>query len=216
MPKIKPFEKHYKRYEDWFIKNKFAYKSELLAVKKMLPEKGGGIEIGVGSGKFANPLGIKWGVDPSSKMRNISQKKGIKVIDGVGEKLPFNNDKFAYALMVTTICFLDDLEKAFSEAYRVLKPNGYFIVGFVDKLSPLGKFYQEHQKKNIFYKIANFFSVNEVIYHLRKANFTSFAFAQTIFHDLAEIKKIETPKEGFGEGSFIVIRAIKDNKKRKL
>jgi len=64
MPKLKPFEEYTKRYEDWFKKNKFAYESELLAVKELIPANGEGIEIGVGSGKFAEPLGIKLGVEP--------------------------------------------------------------------------------------------------------------------------------------------------------
>jgi len=209
MPKIEPFEEYLERYEDWFQKNKFAYESELLAVKELMPANGEGIEIGVGSGRFAGPLGIKLGVEPSPKMRKITKKKGIKVINGVAEKLPFDDRQFAFALMVTTICFLDDLETAFKEACRVLKPDGCFIIGFVDKLSPLGRLYQQHKTKNVFYKIANFYSVDEVASYLRKAGFENFAFVQTIFHNLTDIKEIEQVKEGYGQGSFVVIRATK-------
>jgi len=41
------------------------------------------------------------------------------------------------------------------------------------------------------------------------ADFKSFNFAQTIFHNLAEIKGIEPVKDGYGEGSFVVARALK-------
>jgi ubiquinone/menaquinone biosynthesis C-methylase UbiE len=51
--------------------------------------------------------------------------------------------------MVTTICFLDNIEKAFNEIYRVLKSNGSVIIGFIDAESPLGKFYEEHKTKQI-------------------------------------------------------------------
>ncbi len=51
MPKIKPFEKYHKRYDDWFEKNRFAYESEILAVKELMPVNGEGIEIGVGRRK---------------------------------------------------------------------------------------------------------------------------------------------------------------------
>jgi len=209
MPKIEPFEEYPKKYENWFEKNKFAYESELLAVKELMPANGEGIEIGVGSGKFAEPLGIKLGVEPSPKMRKIAEKRGIKVIDGTAEKLPFDDSQFVFALMVTTICFLDDLETAFKEACRVLKPDGCFIIGFVDKLSPLGRLYQQHKMKNVFYKIANFYSVDEVVCHLKKAGFENFAFVQTIFHNLTDIKEIEPVKEGYEQGSFVVIRATK-------
>jgi SAM-dependent methyltransferase len=45
--------------------------------------------------------------------------------------------------MVTTICFVDDVRKFFSEVRRIFKPGGSFIIGLVDKNSPLGKAYGE-------------------------------------------------------------------------
>lgn len=108
MPKIEPFEKHTQQYEDWFENNKYAYQSEINAMKLLMPDFKNGVEIGVGSGKFASPFGIKFGVEPSSKMADISRRRGIKVIEGVCENLPLKNESFDMVLMVTTLCFLDD------------------------------------------------------------------------------------------------------------
>lgn len=209
MPKIAPFEQHLPQYEAWFDKNKYAYKSEILAIKKVLPKKKIGLEIGIGSGKFAVPLGIKIGIEPSGKMREIAEKRGLKVIKGVAEKLPFENSKYDFTLMVTTICFLDNIEKSFQEAYRILKQDGYLIIGFVDKNSPVGKIYLQHKHESIFYKDASFYSVDEVIFYLKKTGFKNFIFYQTIFKNLKNIKKVEPVKKGYGKGSFIVIRAKK-------
>jgi ubiquinone/menaquinone biosynthesis C-methylase UbiE len=209
MPRTKPFEDHALQYEDWFERNRFAYKSELLAIRSQLPEKGKGVEIGVGSGKFAAPLGIKIGVEPARKMGEIAHKRGIEVICGIAEALPFDDYQFDFAMMVTTICFLDDTEAALKEAYRVIQRQGYLIVGFVDKESPLGKLYLKYRNESVFYKMATFYSVDEVVYYLENAGFTDFSFAQTIFHPLKEIRDIEQIKKGYGEGSFVVVRARK-------
>ena len=209
MARIEPFEKHPLQYEQWFDRHKFAYESELQAIRKLLPQHGNGLEIGIGSGRFAAPLGIKLGLEPSSKMMEIAQARGIEVIGGVGESLPFRDSQFDFATMVTTICFLDDVEVVFDEAYRILKPGGCLIIGFIDKDSSIGQVYQQHKNENVFYRIATFYSVDEVVSHLKTAGFKVFNFAQTIFHNLAEVKGIEPVREGYGEGSFVVVRALK-------
>ncbi len=209
MARIGPFDHHSNQYEDWFHKNECAYLSELIAVKKMLPLNKKGIEIGVGSGRFAEPLNIKMGIEPSQKMIELAIQRGIRVIKGVAEELSVKDEQFDFALMVTTICFLDDSEKACREIYRILKPSGCIIVGFVNKHSTLGKYYQAHKNESVFYCEANFFSVEEVVGYLKQVGFHDFSFVQTIYQPLKKIKQIQQVKKGYGEGSFIVIRGKK-------
>ncbi|MFZ5996999.1 MAG: class I SAM-dependent methyltransferase [Nitrospirota bacterium] len=209
MAKIEPFEQHAQQYEEWFERNRFAYESELRAVRMLMPESGDAIEIGVGSGRFAAPLGIKLGVEPSAAMRAIARQRGIEVVDGVAESLPFADARFDFAVMVTTICFVDNVEAALKEAYRVLRPEGCLLIGIIDKESPLGTLYQMHKNKSVFYAPATFYSVGELIVLLEQAEFKDFRFTQTIFHPLAEIKEVEPVKEGYGEGSFVVIKGVK-------
>ena len=207
--KIEPFEKFALEYDAWFDDNRSVYESELRAVKEQVPRQGEGVEVGVGSGRFAAPLGIRLGIDPSQKMRELAQGRGIVAIDGVAERLPFADSRFDYVLMVTMICFLNDLDLSFKEAQRVLKPGGCLIVGFIDRDSPVGKLYQQHKNESDFYHIANFYTVREVISSLKYAGFRNLRFKQTIFQSLTRIKKIEPIKEGYGEGSFVVVKAIK-------
>jgi len=209
MPKVEPFEKHVDIYEEWFVRNRFAYESELQAIRTLLPEDGTGIEIGVGTGRFAASLGIKLGVEPSKTMRKIAQKKGIEVVSGVAEALPFDNNQFDFALMVTTICFLDDIKASFKEVFRVLKPKALFIIGFVDRNSPIGRVYQKRKDESIFYKDARFCSVDEVASYLKKSGFRDLTYMQTIYQDLGKLKDIEPVNEGYGEGSFVVVRGVK-------
>jgi ubiquinone/menaquinone biosynthesis C-methylase UbiE len=205
MPKMKPFDENYQQYERWFDRNKYAYQSELKVIEHVIPEEENGVEIGIGSGLFAKPFNIEVGIDPSVEMLKLAAKRGLKVCRGVAENLPFKGNSFDFALMVTTICFLDNTEKALLEVERVTKPNGSFIIGFVDKESSLGKIYQKYKNKNVFYRVAIFYSATEVISLLEKIGFVIDEIYQTIFGNLDDIKSIQDFKVGFGEGSFVVI-----------
>jgi hypothetical protein len=52
-PHIEPFVTHYSQYDGWFERQRPAYLSELLAVRALLPFQGHGLEVGVGTGRFA-------------------------------------------------------------------------------------------------------------------------------------------------------------------
>lgn len=205
--KVEPFEKYAEKYEEWFERNRLVYLSELEALRRHLPKAGSGLEIGVGSARFAAPLGIKFGVEPSKSMAKIAKQRGVSVVIGVAEDLPFVCNYFDFALMVTTICFLNDIEAALKEIKRVLKPKGLLIIGFIDKNSPIGELYQRHKEDSLFYKVATFYSVKEVIVYLKRLHFSDFRFTQTIFNNLKDIKDIEQVVDGYGGGSFVVIVA---------
>ena len=209
MSKFIPFQKHTTQYEQWFEENRMVYKAELKAVKSLVPHGQYGIEIGVGTGRFAAPAGVTVGIEPSSRMRALAVKRGIKVLGGVAEKLPFKDSTFPFALMVTTICFLDDINEAFREAHRVLSKEGYLIVGFVDRNSLIGQEYLRHKDNNVFYRDATFYCVNEVLEIMGNVGFNDFDFCQTIFRDLSQITEHEVVKPGYGQGSFVVIRGRK-------
>ena len=213
MPRISPFEAYADQYESWFEKNRWVYEAELRAVKAMMPEGGSGLEIGVGSGRFPSPLGIRDGVEPSKYMRAFAQRRGIRAVDGVAEDLPYGDSQFDFVLMVTTICFVDDVGKALMEAHRVLFDGGVLIIGFVDRNSKMGRIYLQRQKENVFYKEATFLSVAELAECMNHAGFTDMTFNQTIFGTLAETAEDEPVKPGHGDGSFVVIRASKEKQK---
>lgn len=209
MSDVSVFDKNVRRYEQWFLDHPFAYVSELHAVRELLPKSGRGIEIGIGTGRFAAPVGIKLGVEPSRAMEELARKKGLEVIHGVAEKLPFEDQEFDFALMVTTVCFLDDIELAFHEAYRVLKPNGAFVIGFVDRNSPIGKAYGQRKQDSLFYRDATFYAVDDLLRLLTSAGFKQFSFRQTLFGPVDDMQEPDPVTEGHGKGSFVVIRAEK-------
>ncbi len=209
MKRIEPFERFTSLYEEWFVKNHFAYESELEAIAQLLPKRGRALEIGVGSGRFAAPLNLELGVEPSKKMSELARKRGIEVVGAVGEWLPFRKDCFDCVLMVTTICFLENVDKALKEVHKITKPNGCLIIGFIDRNSMIGRIYEHHKQKSVFYRVATFYSVSQIMNSLRAAGFADYKFKQTVFHPLIEINDLEPVRNGYGDGSFVAIKGTK-------
>jgi SAM-dependent methyltransferase len=174
------FDEHIAEYEEWFDKYNNVFLSEVAAILELFPEGDNlyGLEIGTGTGRFSEALGIKEGVDPSRAMREKAGEKGINVRDARAEALPF-------------------------------KDMSYHILGFIDKNSAIGEFYESRKPESIFYKHANFYSVEKITEELRKVGFKQLSYSQTLFHPLDEIDEMEIPKPGYGEGSFVLIKSIK-------
>ncbi len=211
MTQTEIFEKNVEEYEKWYEDYSEVYQSELAAIKEQLlklPEDIRGIEVGLGTGRFALPLGIKEGVEPSEAMAAKAIKRGIEIIDGVAEKLPYGDLQFDFVLFVT-ICHFDNMKNALAEAHRVLKPKGSILIGFLDKEQSVAKQYIEKRQQSTFFANAKFYTVDRLTTLLKEARFKDLEFNQTLFDDLDEIKKIQMPKQGFGEGSFVVVKATK-------
>ncbi len=209
MAKTRAFDEHARAYDDWFAGHASFYESELAAVRSLLPTTGKGIEIGVGSGRFAGPLDITVGIEPSPAMRAIAKERGIDAIDGVAENLPVASATFDYVLFVTTLCFLDSLAQAFGEAFRILKPAGVVVIGFIEKDSPMGRSYQQRKGESRFYSEASFHTAAEVVQALEAAGFADFSFVQTLFSGADGTGGVQPLKHGHGEGAFVVVRAKK-------
>jgi ubiquinone/menaquinone biosynthesis C-methylase UbiE len=201
------FDKYYKKYDEWYDKYNSAFLSEIEAIKKVLPKRGKGLEIGVGTGRYASFLGIKCGIDSSKTMVKIARDRGIDARLGFGEELPFANNTFDYAAIINTLCFVKVPLRVLQETERVLKRNGKIVIGIIDKNNFLGRFYQK--KKSSFYKQAHFFETAELAELLRIAGFDKFSYYQTLFSLPKDIPQAEKPRKGFDRGGFIVIGAKK-------
>lgn len=81
------------------------------------------------------------GLEYSQELINLNQNKNIKIIQGDAQKLPFEKNSFDIAIATAVIEHLPEPFKMLAETYRVLKPNGIFILTtpspFFDKIAEL-------------------------------------------------------------------------------
>jgi SAM-dependent methyltransferase len=203
----RPFARHHRRYDRWFERHRAAYVSELLAVRALLPTRGRGLEIGVGSGRFAAPLGVAFGVDPATEMLGYARNRGVAVACAVAGALPFPDSTFDHVLVVTTLCFVDDPRTMLREAARVLRPGGTIVIGMIDGESAVGRLYRASQRHDPFYRVARFYSSADVEALLAEAGFGETAWMQTLAAAPAVVAEIEPARQGRGHGAFLVVRA---------
>ncbi|MBE0433438.1 class I SAM-dependent methyltransferase [candidate division WOR-3 bacterium] len=201
------FDLYPEEYDNWFSKHTFAYLTELLALKKAVGISKRGIEIGIGTGRFAQMLEIPYGIDTAFQMLKIAKVRGCNVALADARKLPFKNDEFGYALLMVTLSFVRNPKGVIREAKRILAEDGKLIIGIIDKNSKLGRLYRK--KESVFYESARFFSADRVIRFLRENKFHSIKTLQTLFDDPAKMQGIEKVKKEYGKGSFVVIAGIK-------
>ncbi|MFA5415895.1 MAG: class I SAM-dependent methyltransferase [Methanoregula sp.] len=145
------------------------YHAQLRLLGRAVPSQGLGLEVGVGSGRFATPLGIRCGIDPSFPLAEMAKSRGVEVAIGVGEHLPYRSGSFDYAVMMTVICFLDDMTGVLLEVLRVLAPSGIIVVGFIERDGEIFRHYRAEPEKGRFLRHAVFYFSDEVIQELRDA-----------------------------------------------
>jgi ubiquinone/menaquinone biosynthesis C-methylase UbiE len=68
-------------YDAWCLRHPSLYESELLAAARL--DCSGGVEVGVGTGRFAAPLGLRAGVDPAREMLRLAPRE-LDLVEGVG------------------------------------------------------------------------------------------------------------------------------------
>lgn len=118
----------------------------------------------MGSGRFANALGVQQGLDPSPRMAKLASTRGIKATVGYGEQLPYPNATFDGVLMVCTICFVQDLAGVFKECARIIKSGGHLLVGFVPLDSVWGQYHSlRGQAGHSYYAGAQFWRQKDLL-----------------------------------------------------
>ena len=203
---VEHFQKTAESYDAWYDAHPALYRTELAALRKAVPRGGRGLEIGVGTGRFASPLSVRYGLDPSPVMLALAGRRGIRVVRGVGEALPFRSESFDLVLIVFVIEFVDDLAGFLGEAARVLRGRGRLVVGFMDKDGAWGRHFHKTSRARRFFHPP---SPRELVAALERVGLSFEASWQTLFGPPPDLRRVERPRQGLGQGSFIIVKAVK-------
>ncbi len=208
-----PFDDLALEYDAWFDKDgSLIFFIEVQAFQVLLsslPKPW--LEIGVGSGRFAQALGIETGVDPSIKLIEMARKRGINAFIGRGEQEPFDEESFGTVFLIVTLCFLDSPLDVLKEANRILVPGGKIVLGLVLQESPWGQFYRRKKAEgHRFYRHAKFYRYDEVFSLLVKAGFVTEKVVSTLFQKSDKVYHMEEPREGYyPDAGFTIITGAK-------
>ena len=201
-----PFETLAGAYDAWFDAHPQVFESELEAVRAVLPERAGAwVEIGVGTGRFASHLGIETGIEPVAAMAALARRRGVRVLAGTAEDIPLDDASIQAAFVITTLCFVRDVDRSFSEIRRILVRGGTVVVAFLPRKSALGRRILEDGGGDPFFREARLLFTAEVLAAMTRTGLRVERIVQTLTHPAGD-ERVEAPSEGFDRGSFVVVR----------
>ncbi|MGQ9818675.1 MAG: class I SAM-dependent methyltransferase [Candidatus Kapaibacteriales bacterium] len=171
------FDNEAEIYNKWYTMplGKFVDEVETRAIMELLSPQSGEkiLDVGCGTGNYsikiarlgANVIGI----DCSEPMLKIARKKAeslnlnIEFILADAMNLPFEENFFDACLSVTAVEFFADQTRGLEEMFRVVRPNGKIVVGFLNRDSAWGELYtSEEFRKNTVFRFANLLSIEEI------------------------------------------------------
>lgn len=200
-------------YDAWFEEEgKPIFAIEVRAFQEVLPLlPRPWLEVGVGSGRFAQALGIETGIDPSIRLLELARSRGVSGFPARGEDQFFDEETFGTVFVIVTLCFVESPLGVMREVSRILKAGGKVVLGLVLRDSPWGRFYiMKKREGHRFYKHANFYSNSEVKSLLEEAGFAIEKVVSTLFQKPGEVMEMESPQQGFSaDAGFTIVVAGK-------
>ncbi len=104
------------------------------------------MDVGAEAGRFSqlnsNAESISIDIDSYGLKRLSLKTKTIDAIQADARKIPVQNTIFDIIFMIEVLDYIPELDQAFMEAYRTLKPNASLIVSFGNKSSLKAKLRQ--------------------------------------------------------------------------
>ena len=145
---MKAFDQVAGFYDDWYShpQGRRVFEAELRALGSLISDSGLGLELGAGTGVFAESLtGCDRTIiclDPSGAMLAKAKDRKLPAIMGVGEHIPFTMGAVSFAYMVTTLEFLENPVVVLKQVREATKKDGTLTILFINADSAWGSLYK--------------------------------------------------------------------------
>ena len=235
--KKNPFDQLANQYDRWFLGNQQVLRSEVALLAYFLDQPGRALSIGCGTGLFESLLQQEYGIriaegiEPAEGMAAIARERGMTVTLKTAEHSSYGDQEYDTIIFNGTPSYIDQLDLAFVQAYRALKPGGQVLVLDVPKESSYALLYNLAKEVGDwdhnyfigarpanpypidFVRESRWRSTPEKVELLERAGFVDFAYAQTLTrHPVYSDDQVEAPSAGYDRGDYVAIRAIKKGK----
>ncbi len=205
------FDQRAAEYDGWFEES-LLFEMELEALSTLAtPLAQPRFEIGVGPGRFAAALGVRFGLDPAFAPLHLARRRGVGVCQGIGEALPLADRSIATLFLLFTLCFVEAPPGLLAECHRVLRPGGHLVVGTVPATSSWGAaLAAKREAGNPYYRHARFYAPATVAGWIEEAGFAVRESRSTLYPGPTELKAFEPSRPGLDAAAgFVVLVAEK-------
>jgi len=211
---IRAFDLVAETYDDWYNhpQGRQVFDAELKAVDMHIPKEGIGLELGAGTGIFAEHLTEVMRtvvcLDPSGEMLKKAADRGMASVLGVGEALPLRVGVIDFTYMVTVLEFLDEPVTVLVEIRETAKGGAELTILFINSESSWGDLYRDiGSKGDPVFRHAKLYTMVEV-----EALMTVSGYSVTERAGILTTQPMETEVEGAitepsSENGVIVLRA---------
>ncbi|MCL4544529.1 MAG: class I SAM-dependent methyltransferase [Chloroflexi bacterium] len=195
------FEEQAARYDAWYDRpeGRALFAEEVEALRPLFtgaPRPW--LEVGVGSGRFAQALSIDLGVDPAAAPLALAASRGVTAVRARGEALPLAPASCGAVLLAITLCFVQNPVRVLAEARRVLQPGGCLVLGLVLAEGAWGQHYRRlGEQGDDFYRQAHFFTRSELLALLSTTHFEQRRWRSALLHPPSAVGEFRLPsREG--------------------
>ncbi len=145
---IEAFDLSAPKYDAWYEtpKGRQVLETELKALDCLIPGSGLGVEIGAGTGIFAESLSSDARtivcVDPSVGMLRRASERGLHSVLAPGERPPLRDRCLGFAYLVTVLEFVEEPSAVLEGAKGALRDCSPVVVLTINRESPWGALYE--------------------------------------------------------------------------